>query len=160
MKRVSNDSGSSRFFGVKRSKNDQKQFNSAINTLVPQREFHATPENITVLIESLDQPCLRKNALSELARLSASLTNHTIIRESGAIAQLISCLQYDEGALPAIIGLSKNTENHAVMHANRCVEALVQRTLSQKNANSLTAVLFLFQNEAYTHLWPSVKINT
>ncbi|MDF1827593.1 MAG: protein kinase [Legionellaceae bacterium] len=102
------------------------------------------------LVESLDQPRRRKTAISVLARLSTSMTNHRMMRESGVIPVLISCLQDHSDALMAMCFLAKNTDNHAIIHANQCVEALVQLTISQKNYRPLSIICLLAKNKEYT----------
>ncbi|MDF1684232.1 MAG: protein kinase [Legionellaceae bacterium] len=104
---------------------------------------------IALLLLSLDQPGLRKNALVALANLSTSASDQTFIRESGAIPVLISLLQDYEDVLKIMFHLSKNIDNHAVIHANQCVEALVNVIISQNNIKALGVVLELACNAEY-----------
>lgn len=104
---------------------------------------------IGLLVESLDKPDLRKNALVALARLSVGIANHRIIRESGAIPVLISLLHDHDDAIKIMFGLSKNIDNHAVIHANQCVEALVHLIINQEDSKPLAVVCELARNAEY-----------
>lgn len=84
-----------------------------------------------------------------LLKLSRDASNFSGIREAGAIPSLISCLHEHENALLAIALLAKNTDNHAVIHANRCVEALVNLAISQKSIRPLAIICTLAKNSEY-----------
>jgi hypothetical protein len=84
-----------------------------------------------------------------LLKLSRDASNFSGIREAGAIPSLISCLHEHENALLAIALLAKNIDNHAVIHANRCVEALVNLAISQKSIRPLAIICTLAKNSEY-----------
>jgi len=96
-----------------------------------------------------DELVTEDDLLAIMLKLSRDETNASGIRESGTIPWLISCLHEHENALLAITLLAKNTGNHTVIHANRCVEALVDLAISQKSIRPLAIICALAKNSEY-----------
>tara|TARA_R110002126_G_scaffold17798_2_gene68888 strand:+ start:62076 stop:63815 length:1740 start_codon:yes stop_codon:yes gene_type:complete len=184
MKRVLRDDvDSSRFFGVKRLREERydpsstdsynplniqrlEQLLAATNDVV---RIHAmktlldllkndactsvalSPATIASLcqLRERDELVTEDDFLAIMFKLSREESNASGIREAGAIPRLISCLHEHENALQAIACLSKNTDNHAVIHANQGIEALVNRAISQKDIRPLGIICFLAKNKEY-----------